>query len=118
MAIPHLRKSIAKKKEPPSVSDEALLHFFGERAYQIVMAAIRERRRENWGAMVRYYWQALIYVNGLDSMVREYSLDPKLRAETQQRMGPFIRILAEMYSVMKNQQMDVAPSNKKKWGNR
>lgn len=95
-----LLKSITDEKGQPLYTDEALVDHLGQRSYQIVMTAIRETREGRRGSMGRHYRQALVYLNGLDWMIRNGKLDPKLREEATQGMGTFIKVLAEMHFLM------------------
>lgn len=104
-----LLKSIKDENDQPLLSDEALIDFLGQRAYQIVMTAIREIREGRKRSVSRHYRQALIYLNGLDWMIRNGQMEPKLREQAKQGMGTFIRILAEMHFLMNNGKKNPLP---------
>lgn len=79
----------------PLNADETLLHYFGQRAYQIVITAIRQTKGGTCGSIGRYYLQALPYLEGIDWMIRYGEIDPRTREQAKVGMSGFIKILEQ-----------------------
>jgi hypothetical protein len=94
-----LPKSLRNDKERSINADEALFDYFWQRTYQIVMTAIKQTDGGKRGPILRYYRQALIYLEGLELMTHHGDLDPKLKEQAKHGMGTFFKILAEMHLI-------------------
>lgn len=98
MLTDHVHEPIKDEKDRPLNTDETLLLFFEQRAYQLVMAV-----RQNYGRTDRsienYYRQLLIYLEGIGWMVRYGRLDPRMRAQAKTGMEVFLKVFSEMDSI-------------------
>jgi hypothetical protein len=99
MLVHGLQKKIEIGKERSLNRDEALFDYFWQRTYQIVMTAIKQTEGGKQGSIQRYYRQALVYLEGLELMIRYGDLDPKLKEQAKLGIGTFFKILAEMHLV-------------------
>lgn len=99
MPVHTLRKSISNEKNRSLNTDEAFFDYLWQRTYQIVMTAVKETEGGKRGPILRYYRQALIYLEGLELMTRDGDLNPKLREQAKLGMGTFFKILAEMHLI-------------------
>ena len=79
----HLHKPVRNEMDHPLNADETLLHYFGQRAYQIVITAIRQTKGGTCGSIGRYYLQALPYLEGIDWMIRYGEIDPRTREQAK-----------------------------------
>jgi hypothetical protein len=93
----------------PLNADEALLDHFGQRAYQIVTTAIRRTAVGACGPLGFSYRQALIYLIGIDWMIRYGELDPGFREKARVGMEALLKILTGMYSVIHHEEWAVDP---------
>lgn len=102
-------KPIKEEKDRPLNTDETLLLFFEQRAYQLVMTV-----RRNYGGTGRsienYYRQILIYLEGIGWMVRYGQLDPRMRAQAKTGMEVFLKVFAEMDSIFTQDKKSVVDS--------
>lgn len=103
MPVHGLQKPIVNEKNRSLNTDEELFDYFWQRTYQIVMTAIQQTDGGKRGPIQRYYRQALVYLEGLELMIRHSELDPKLREQAKLGMGSFFKILAEMHLVATQQ---------------
>lgn len=98
MLTDHVHEPIKDEKYRPLNTDETLLLFFEQRAYQLVMA-VRQNYGKTGGSVDRYCQQALIYVEGIGWMVGYGRLDPRMRKQAELGMEVFLKVFAEMDSI-------------------
>lgn len=98
MLTDHVPKPIKNEKDRKLNSDETLLLFFQQRAYQLIMA-VRENYGRTGGLIDRYYQQALIYLEEIGWMVRYGQLDPRMKKQAEMDMEAFLKIFSEIGSI-------------------
>lgn len=105
MLTDHVHEPIRDEKDRPLNTDETLLLFFEQRAYQLVMA-VRENYARTGGSIDRHYQQALIYLEGIGWMVRYGQLDSRMRKQAEIGMETFLKIFAEIDSITAQEKND------------
>ena len=105
MLTDHVHEPIKNEKDRPLNTDETLLLFFEQRAYQLIMA-VRENYGRTGGSIDRYYQQALIYLEGIGWMVRYGQLDPRMKKQAEMDMEAFLKIFSEIDSITAQEKND------------